>query len=59
MVLVLRGGRRDGGDSEQDVRVCLGQPVHDVAALARLDLIALLVGEIGGEGVLAPAHLNK
>ena len=57
VVLVLRGGRRDGGDAEQDVRVGLGQPVHDVSALGRLDLIAL-VGEIGGEGVLAPAHLR-
>ena len=48
MVLVLRGGRRYGGDTEQDVRVCLGQSVHNVALVA-----------LGGECVLAPAHLRQ
>ena len=61
MVLVLRGGRRDGRDAEEDVRVGLGQPVHDVAALVLIGLIALggkIVG-ITGERVLAPAHLRQ
>ena len=48
VVLVLRGGRRYGGDAEEDVRVCLGQSVHYVALVA-----------LGGERVLAPAHLRQ
>ena len=59
VVLVLRGGRRDGGDAEQDVRVGLGQPVHDVSALARLALGLIALVCLGGERVLAPAHLRQ
>ena len=53
VVLVLRGGRRDGGDAEEDVRVGLGQSVHDDVALFRLARGG------GGQRVLAPAQLRQ
>ena len=48
VVLILRCGRRYGGDAKEDVRVCLGQSVHNVALVA-----------LGGERMLAPAHLRQ
>ena len=56
MILVLRGGRRYGGDAEEDIRVGLGKSIHNVTAFAAA-LVPL--GRGGGECVLALANLRQ